>query len=257
MNTGGEAADQVIRISLNGMEVAAKISGKAALEIANMLYAVMKDQKKTKGKTRLENLISTGKPLSVFTLKSSDLASFQKEAKKYGILYYAVRNQRSNFDGMVDIMVKTEDSSRINRIVERFKLSDVSQTAQVKTDIEKTRATKKQKAEQEIVRPTKSPQTIQKEEQELSSLQKEENSVNPKVAKPTKSRPSEPIFNPVVEGTNDKQEKPSVRAELKQIKKELEKETTLKDKDNVKVNKKQMLPKHQQPKIKKKRTKER
>ena len=153
MNTGGEAADQVIRISLNGMEVAAKISGKAALEIANMLYAVMKDQKKTKGKTRLENLISTGKPLSVFTLKSSDLASFQKEAKKYGILYYAVRNQRSNFDGMVDIMVKTEDSSRINRIVERFKLSDVSQTAQVKTDIEKTRATKKQKAEQEIVRP--------------------------------------------------------------------------------------------------------
>ena len=161
MNTGGEAADQVIRISLNGMEVAAKISGKAALEIANMLYAVMKDQKKTKGKTRLENLISTGKPLSVFTLKSSDLASFQKEAKKYGILYYAVRNQRSNFDGMVDIMVKTEDSSRINRIVERFKLSDVSQTAQVKTDIEKTRAAKKQKAEQEIVRPTKSPQTIQ------------------------------------------------------------------------------------------------
>lgn len=69
MNTGGEAADQVIRISLNGMEVAAKISGKAALEIANMLYAVMKDQKKTKGKTRLENLISTGKPLSVFYFK--------------------------------------------------------------------------------------------------------------------------------------------------------------------------------------------
>ena len=257
MNTGGEAADQVIRISLNGMEVAAKISGKAALEIANMLYAVMKDQKKTKGKTRLENLISTGKPLSVFTLKSSDLASFQKEAKKYGILYYAVRNQRSNFDGMVDIMVKTEDSSRINRIVERFKLSDVSQTAQVKTDIEKTRATKKQKAEQEIVRPTKSPQTIQKEEQELSSLQKEENSVNPKVAKTTKSRRPSYLQSMLVEGTNDKQEKPSVRAELKQIKKELEKETTLKDKDNVKVNKKQMLPKHQQPKIKKKRTKER
>ncbi|WP_256437686.1 DUF3801 domain-containing protein [[Eubacterium] hominis] len=82
MNTGGEAADQVIRISLNGMEVAAKISGKAALEIANMLYAVMKDQKKTKGKTRLENLISTGKPLSVFTLKSSDLASFQKRSQE-------------------------------------------------------------------------------------------------------------------------------------------------------------------------------
>ena len=104
MNTSGEAADQVIRMSLNGVEVAARISGKAALEVATMLYAVMKDQKKTKGKTRLTNLLKSGKPLTVFTLPNQDLASFQKEAKKYGILYYAVRNQRSNSDGMVDIM---------------------------------------------------------------------------------------------------------------------------------------------------------
>ena len=53
MNTGGEAADQVIRISLNGMEVAAKISGKAALEIANMLYAVMKDQKENQRQDKI------------------------------------------------------------------------------------------------------------------------------------------------------------------------------------------------------------
>ena len=66
--------------------------------------------------------------------------------------------------------------------------------------LKKQELRKNQKAEQEIVRPSKSPQTIQKEEQELSSLQKEENSANPKVAKTTKSRPSEPIFNPVVEG---------------------------------------------------------
>ena len=86
MNTSGEAADQVIRMSLNGVEVAARISGKAALEVATMLYAVMKDQKKTKGKTRLTNLLKSGKPLTVFTLPNQDLANFQKEAKKYGIL---------------------------------------------------------------------------------------------------------------------------------------------------------------------------
>lgn len=81
MNTSGEAADQVIRMSLNGVEVAARISGKAALEVATMLYAVMKDQKKTKGKTRLTNLLKSGKPLTVFTLPNQDLANFQKEAK--------------------------------------------------------------------------------------------------------------------------------------------------------------------------------
>lgn len=49
MNASSDAAEQIVRISLNGMEVAAKITGKAAVEVANMLYAVMKDQKKTKG----------------------------------------------------------------------------------------------------------------------------------------------------------------------------------------------------------------
>ena len=32
MNTSGEAADQVIRMSLNGVEVAARISGKVYLK---------------------------------------------------------------------------------------------------------------------------------------------------------------------------------------------------------------------------------
>ena len=176
------------------MEVAAKITGKAAVEVANMLYAVMKDQKKTKGKTRLENLISSGKPLSVFTLQSEDFACFQKEAKRYGVLYYAVRNQRSDSDGVVDIMVKLDDAARMNRIIERFKLTDTSQTAQVKTEIERSR-TGKQKEDKEIVHPTKSAQEVEKEVQNKEMVQAEKNTANPKVAKTTKSRQSEPIFN--------------------------------------------------------------
>ena len=53
MNNSGEAADQVIRMYLNGVEVAAKLSGSAAKHVAVMLYAVLRDQTKTKGKTRL------------------------------------------------------------------------------------------------------------------------------------------------------------------------------------------------------------
>lgn len=257
MNTGGEAADQVIRMSLNGMEVAAKITGKAALEVANMLYAVMKDQKKTKGKTRLENLISTGKPLTVFTLKNEDLPNFQKEAKKYGILYYAVRNQRANADGMVDIMVKTEDATRLNRIVERFKLSDVSQAAQVKTDIERSLAEKKRSVNEKD-HPAKSKEQIIKDKNDVFPIKQEDNAVNPKLAKTTKSRPSEPIFNPVMEGTSDKPIKPSVRAELNQIKAEKEKEAIVPDnKGKEKAKTKTSNTKHQQPKNKKKRSKER
>lgn len=247
MNTSGEAADQVIRMSLNGVEVAARISGKAALEVATMLYAAMKDQKKTKGKTRLTNLLKSGKPLTVFTLPNQDLASFQKEAKKYGILYYAVRNQRSNSDGMIDIMVKSEDAPRINRIVERFKLADVSQTAQVKTDIEKKKAAKKP-ADQE--RPLKDHQTIKQEEEEMAPLQKEEVRSNPKVAKTTKSPRSEPFFDPAA-GIPNKEQRPSVRAQLQLIQKEQIKA------EQQEIPEKQIKPKTKQRKPKQTKKKER
>lgn len=47
LNTGGEAADQVIRMTLNGAEVALKITGVAAKEVAAMLYAILKEKEAT------------------------------------------------------------------------------------------------------------------------------------------------------------------------------------------------------------------
>ena len=61
MNTSAEAADQVVRMTLNGVEVAAKITGAGAKQLAILLYAVLKDQKKTKGKTRLTSMLRSGK----------------------------------------------------------------------------------------------------------------------------------------------------------------------------------------------------
>lgn len=255
MNTGGEAADQVIRMSLNGMEVAAKVSGKAAVEVAQMLYAIMKDQKKTKGKTSLVNLMKTGKPLSVFSVRANDFASFQKEAKKYGILYYAVKNKNDIGDGMVDLMVKTEDAPRFNRIVERLKFSDVSQSATVKADIERSRASKKEKEEISKGHQTKDKETVEKEADIKNPQQKGKDDLNPSMAKTTKSRQSEPIFKPFVEGQTEKS-KQSVRQQLNQIKAEQEKKAkeVFKEKDTKSKDIKPVI--HQQPKKKDKKIKE-
>ena len=46
MNTAGDAAEQIVKMSLNGVEVAAKITGAGAKELAMMIYAILKDQKK-------------------------------------------------------------------------------------------------------------------------------------------------------------------------------------------------------------------
>lgn len=94
MNTSGEAADQVVRMSLEVGEAALKISGTGAKHLAVMLYAVLKEKKKTKGRVRLETLVKSGRPLTVFSVKESDLKQFVQEAKRYGVLYCAVRNPR-------------------------------------------------------------------------------------------------------------------------------------------------------------------
>ena len=76
MNTGGEAAEQIVRMSLEGFEVAAKITGAGAKNIAILLYSILKEEKKTKGKARLTSMLRSGKELKVFTVKSGDLKKF-------------------------------------------------------------------------------------------------------------------------------------------------------------------------------------
>ena len=67
MNTGGEAAEQIVRMSLEGFEVAAKITGAGAKNIAILLYSILKEERKTKGKARLTSMLRSGKELKDFT----------------------------------------------------------------------------------------------------------------------------------------------------------------------------------------------
>ena len=68
MNNGGDAAEQVVRLSLEGFEVAAKLTGSAAKNVALLLVSVLKQEQQTKGKARLTNMIKSGKELKVFSM---------------------------------------------------------------------------------------------------------------------------------------------------------------------------------------------
>ena len=155
MNTGGEAAEQIVRMSLEGFEVAAKITGAGAKNIAILLYSILKEEKKTKGKARLTNMLRSGKELKVFTVKRGDLQKFTQEAKKYGVLY-CVLADRKNKDpnAEVDVIARAEDASKISRIVERFSLASVD-TASIVTTAEKSRDAKDGQPEPEITTPEK------------------------------------------------------------------------------------------------------
>ena len=135
MNQSGEAAEQIVKMSLEGTEFALKITGTGLKNVAAFLYALSKDRRKTSGKTSLANMLKSGKELKVFSIKQDQLKKFCDEAKRYGVLYYALVNKKMKaHDGVVDILVKAEDAAKINRIVERFNLSTYD-SATIRSDI--------------------------------------------------------------------------------------------------------------------------
>ena len=191
MNSG-ETADQVVRMTLNGTEMAARLTGTAAKEIAMLLYAVASDHKQSRGKTKLANLLRTGKELSVFAVKDTDVKRFMEEAKKYGVLYCVLKDKDAT-NGITEIMAKAEDAAKINRIYDKLGMATVG-VRDVRAQLEQSRITPKKDAE-------KSP--------------------NPSGSRKSTSR-SEPISTP--ESVSAKAfDRPSVRQELKEIKAAMEK----------------------------------
>ena len=128
MMHGADAAEQMVRLSLEGAEMAMRISGAGAKNLAVLLTAVLREEQKTQGKTRLSNLIKSGKELTVFTIPEEDLALFKREAKRYGVLYCDIKEKEYMDNETVDIIARAEDAPKINRIIEK------SQMAAVKTE---------------------------------------------------------------------------------------------------------------------------
>ena len=196
MSSSGDAAEQVVRMSLNGIEIAAKISGKAAERLAVLLYAVLKDQKRTKGKVRLTNMLRSGKELKVFAVQDGELEKFSRAAKQYGVLYCMLKD-RKNSSGLTDIMVRADDAGKINRIFERFNLATIDM-ASVKTEIEKTKAEQAKQAEAQPA-PERSGQVKDKVSEFMEKVVPEENpsrekneNENPSAARTAKSSLSGP-----------------------------------------------------------------
>ena len=57
MNYGGDAADQIVRYSLEGIDYSLRLSGTVAKNLAIFFAAVLKDQKRTYGKTRMVRML--------------------------------------------------------------------------------------------------------------------------------------------------------------------------------------------------------
>ena len=238
MTNSSDAAEQLVRayieLYLEGTKVALNITGKAAKNVASALYVIAKDSNKTKGKTRLNTMLKTGKELKIFPVRREDLKKFSSEAKRYGVLYCALLDKGiKSPDGMVDIMVKSEDASKIDRIVRRFNIQTLS-SAEIKSEIAKAKEENSQNVINKGVQ-TKDKEVVQKEEEQKVPIQKDKNETSPSIAKTEKK--------PLLENSLESKEKlegivtkdkPSVRQELKEIKEDLENKAKLKSNEKSK-----------------------
>lgn len=264
MSTESESAEQVVRLSLEGFEVVARLFGSMAKNFGVMLYTMSKDTNKaTKGRVRLSKLMKDGSNITIFSIKKEDYQDFKKQAKRYRIPYCSVYNKNiKTSDGLVDLVIREQDAQRVNRVVERYNITTV--------DVEKVEKELAEETKQAENKNTEKP-VIDKDIQEKNTSQdllnkllkkqniKEENeNTNPSnISSPEKDSPSENLLK-TSEGNarmmNNNEEKPSVIEKIERIKennaqKEKEKEKELEvivdNHNQPKANE----TKHEQPKI--------
>ena len=211
MNSG-EAAESIVRMSLQGTEVALKITGEAAKNIAALMYAIYRGRKQTKGKTKLEKMLKSGEPLKIFSVRKDELKFFRKVAKRYGILYALLIDKHNlDSDGMVDIVVPASAAARFNRLINRYKFSTVKEESNIEHDEGSPYKKDRRKKKNE-----KSKEKEFTDEQIIEDLFSEDNGKN-NSKKNVQSKDFLKNNKNLEIGT----EKPSVRENLKNIKNEM------------------------------------
>lgn len=91
------------------------------------VYAVLKDQKKTHGKTRLVRMLKEQRPFKFFNVPTTHMKQFVKEAKEHGLLYVPIRNKQKT--SHIEVVVFADDASKVQRIYDNLGLDFVKAQA--------------------------------------------------------------------------------------------------------------------------------
>ncbi len=247
-----DSAEELIKIYLDGIGFTLRIAGEGSKNLIAFLIAMSKDNRQTKGKTRLNNMIKTGKELKIFTIKAENLKKFSQEAKKYGILYCVLADKKNEkIDGMVDIMVRQEDASKVNRIAERFNFEKVT-TATIKQESQENNVVKET---QEKSKDEQMADELLAEPKELEEIENsnENSPSNTKTEEESQLENFSDTKNKLEENDNlYNNGKKSVKKQLEQIEKEIDEKreienTGIKEKQkskHVKEKQEKNKPKH-------------
>lgn len=236
MNYGGDAADQIVRYSMEGMEHTLRISGSIAKNLAVFIVAVLKDQKKTYGKTQMVRMIKERRPTKFFTVPDDRMKEFAREAKARGLLYVVIKDKKKPINN--EIMVFAEDAAKMNRVLDRMDI-DYVKAESGKVEFDTGDPKKEETKGMELERTTKEGQ-----EKKIQTVSMPEGTIEFEIDESDQKFDFGDLFFEEGNFTQGKEEKlpsgtsspsrdfssgqknrehgakPSVRAEIKEIKKE-------------------------------------
>ena len=121
-----DAADEMVRMMLNGTEVVIRLTGSAAKNLAALLVAWSKNEKKVYGKTTMMKLLKSGEPLQVFSLTKEQYVKFKGMAKKK-VLYAPFLNKKRGDDRM-DVVISEKSLPMVNHILKKIGYGETVKT---------------------------------------------------------------------------------------------------------------------------------
>ena len=119
MEVSGEAADLVMKEGVQISEEAIKLLARGAKNLAALLYALAKDQKKLYGKVNMNRLLSEQRPIEVLPLRTEDFDEFKRRAKKVGLLFSTILDKKGD-ELYLEILTNIDHLSQANYILEQM-----------------------------------------------------------------------------------------------------------------------------------------
>lgn len=122
MSQASDAADQVVRESIQITESSLRLLAGGSEKILQLLIALSKD-KTSKGYKSVERLARDRRPICVFQMHEDDIRRFNELAKSFNIAF-AVAKEKEPRDhgGFCEVLAKVDDMHLVNRIMERMGL---------------------------------------------------------------------------------------------------------------------------------------
>ena len=119
MDVSAEAADVVVRESLQAADIAARLAADGMKNLAAFLIALEKQDFKLVGETTAKRLAKENAPAVVLEIKPEDVDRFKKLAKEFGVLYFMVREKNSH-SGMVNVVSNQNYAAQLNTVMEQM-----------------------------------------------------------------------------------------------------------------------------------------